>query len=68
MDKQATRTPRASNCTFGFLWFNLRLSAVMASFEDTDLERIWSHISRLRAMSSVPDGKSSEVALSMAMR
>lgn len=36
----------------------------MASFAGADFERIWSHISRLSATSSVPAGMSSEVALS----
>lgn len=57
-------TLSASSCTFGFLWFKRRLRARIASFAGTDFERIWSHISRLRAISSPPAGKSSEVALS----
>lgn len=36
----------------------------MASFAGTDFERIWSHISRFKAMSSPPAGNNSEVALS----
>ena len=36
----------------------------MASFGGTDLDRIWSQISRFKAMSSEPAGRSSEVALS----
>ena len=36
----------------------------MASFGGTDLDRTWSQISRLKAMSSEPAGRSSEVALS----
>ena len=38
----------------------------MASFGGMDLDRTWSQISRLRAMSSEPAGRSSEVALSAA--
>ena len=37
----------------------------MAAFGVTFFERIRSQISRLRAMSSEPDGSNSEVALSM---
>ena len=41
------------------------MRARIASFAGADFERIWSHISRLSAMSSEPEGKSSEVALSL---
>ena len=58
------RTPSARSWTFGFLWFSLRFMARIASLGVTDFDRIWSDISRLSAMSSEPDGKSSEVALS----
>jgi hypothetical protein len=46
------------------LWSSLRFKERIASFAGTDLERIWSLISRFSAMSSVPAGASSEVALS----
>lgn len=62
--KSGLLTPKANNWTFGFLWFSRRFKARIASFADTDFERIWSHISRLRAMSSVPAGIKSDVALS----
>lgn len=58
------RTLRANNWTFGFLWFSLRLSPRIASLGWTLFERIWSHISRLSAISSCPAGSNSDVAFS----
>lgn len=60
----ADRTVSARSCTFGFLWFNLRLRARIASLGCTCFALIWSHISRLRTISSWSVGRSSDVALS----
>lgn len=49
----------------GFWWFSLFLMDCMAVFGATVLLRIWSHISRFRAMSSSPASLSSEVAFSV---
>lgn len=64
MDMIKLHTPNARSCTFGFLWFSRFLRARIASLGGKLFERIWSHISRLRAISSVPVGISSEVAFS----
>lgn len=49
-------TLRAASCTFGFLLPMRFLMERMASFGCTVLERMMSEISRLSAMSSLPDG------------
>ena len=62
--QQSVLTLKARSCTLEFLWFNRLFNARIASFGWTDFERIWSDISRFKAISSEPDRNSSDVALS----
>ena len=63
-DQQSILTIKNRSCTLGFLWFNRLFNARIESFGWTDLERTWSDISNFKAISSEPDGSSSDVALS----